>query len=131
MFLITSASYAQEADAIVGKYKLPNKLDIKIYKHKNKFYGKIIALNGFNDGQTKDINNPDESKQNNPLLGKIIIRGLEYDKEAKQWIDGSIYPPEKAIKVNLKIKLKGKNTIEAEVSKFLFWKTMEWKKIKV
>ena len=130
MFLISTAAVAQEANAIIGKYRLPNKLDIKIYKYKNKFYGKIIALNGFEDGQTKDVNNSDESKQNDPLLGKIIIKGLEYDKEAKQWINGRIYPPEKTIKVNLKIKLKGENAIQAEVSKFFFWKTMEWKKIK-
>ena len=131
MFLITSASFAQEADAIVGKYKLPNELDIKIYKYKSKYYGKIIALNGFEDGQTKDVNNPDESKQNDPLLGKIIIHGLEYDKEEKQWINGRMYGPEKGMKFDLKIKANLKDAIEIEASKFLFWKTMEWKKIKV
>ncbi|MCD4679962.1 MAG: DUF2147 domain-containing protein [Bacteroidales bacterium] len=59
IILLTSVSFAQQDDIIIGNYHLPNKLDVEIFKNSGKYYGKIIALNGFEDGQTKDINNPD------------------------------------------------------------------------
>ena len=128
VFLI-SASFAQQADEIVGKYHLPNKLDIEIFAYNNKYYGKIIALNGFEDGQIKDINNPNKSKQNEPLIGKIIIKDLKYDKEKKIWINGSIYGPEKGLMLNFKIIEIKQDEIKVVASKYLFWRELEWIKI--
>jgi len=129
MFLITSASFAQEADVIVGKYHTPNNLDIKIYEYKGKYYGKIIALNGFNDGQTLDIYNPDESKHSDSLIGKNIISNLKFDKEEKEWVDGRMYGAHKGMYFDFKITEVRKDEIEVVGSKFVFWKTMLWKKI--
>ena len=64
---VSSYTFAQQADEIIGKYHLPNDLDVEIFKNNGKYFGEIIALNNFEDGQTKDINNRDESKQNEPL----------------------------------------------------------------
>ena len=125
----TIFSFAQQADGIIGKYRLPNKLDIKIFSNNGKYYGKIIALNGFEDGQTKDINNPDKSKRKNSLIGMIIIKDLKYDKKEKQWLNGNMYGPEKGMKFNLKITELRKKEIVIVASKYFFWKTMEWKKI--
>jgi len=47
MLFYSSISFAQQSDIIIGKYRLPNKLEIEIYKNKGKYFGKIIALNGF------------------------------------------------------------------------------------
>ena len=126
IIFMTSYNFAQQADEIIGNYHLPNDLDIEIFKDNGKYLGKIIALNGFEDGQTNDINNPDNSKQNDLLIGKIIITNLEYDKEEKQWLNGKMYGPEKGMIFNLKITEIHQNEIEIVGSKYLFWKTMTW-----
>ena len=101
IFLIlisTVLSFAQHADGLIGTYRLPNKLDIKIFSSNGKYYGKIVALNGFENGQTIDINNPDKSKRKNSLIGMTIIKGLKYDKKERQWLNGNMYGPEKGMK---------------------------------
>lgn len=125
----TTDSFAQQPDVIIGKYHLPNKLDIEIFKNSGKYFGKIIALNGFEDGQIKDLNNPDKSKRNEPLIGKVIIKNLEFNKDEKEWVNGNMYGPEKGMIFNLKITEIRQNEIVAVGSKFFFWKTIEWKKL--
>jgi len=129
IIFISAYSFAQQSDQIIGKYHLPNDLDIEIFKNDNTYSGKIIALNNFKDGQTKDINNPEESEQNEGLIGKVIINNLEFNKEKKEWINGKMYGPEKGMIFNLKITDVGQNEIEVVGSKYLFWHTMKWEKI--
>ena len=125
----TSISFAQQADIIIGKYRLPNKLEIEIFETKGKYFGKIITLNGFENGQIKDINNPDRSKRNDSLLGKVIIKNLEYDQKEKKWIKGSMYGAEKGMDFDLKITEVRQNEIVVVGSKFIMWKTLEWIKL--
>jgi hypothetical protein len=120
---------AQSADDIIGSYHLPNDLDIEIYKQNNKYYGKIIALNNFENGQIKDVHNPDRTKQNELLVGKVIIHGLVFNSQAKQWNSGTIYSPEKGIVLDYKIISIDEKTIEIVGSKYFFWKTMKWVKL--
>ncbi len=127
--LLSVAAFSQKADDIIGKYHLPNKIDVEIYKIDDKYFGKIIRLNDFEDGQTLDINNSDEAKQNTPILGMEIIKNLEFDSQNKQWINGSMYGAEKGITFDLKITEYRKNEIEVVGSKYLFWKTLIWKAI--
>lgn len=127
----TSVIFAQQADDVIGKYRLPNNLDIEIFKNNNKYLGKIVALNGYENGETKDFKNPDKSKRNELLLGKVIIKDLEFDSDEKQWINGSMYGPEKGMVFNLKITEIRDNEIEIVGSKFFFHKTLIWKIIKV
>jgi hypothetical protein len=121
--------FAQQADLIVGKYSLPNKLDIEIFESSGKYFGKIIALNGFENGQLKDINNPDRSQRKDPLLGKLIIENLEYDKAEKNWINGKMYGAEKGLYFNLLIAEVRANEIAVVGSKFIMRKTVDWKKL--
>ena len=127
--VFTSMLFAQQADIIIGKYRLPNKLDIEIFENSGKYFGKIIALNGFEDGQLKDINNPDRSQRNDPLLGKLIIKDLEYDKDEKKWINGSMYGAEKGMYFNLLIAEVRENEIAVVGSKLIMRKSLEWKKL--
>ncbi|HDO27179.1 MAG TPA: DUF2147 domain-containing protein [Bacteroidetes bacterium] len=128
-FLGSSYGFAQQADDIIGKYHLPNKLDVEIFKVDGKYFGKIIALNGFENGQTNDLNNPDKEKQNDLLLGKVIIKGLVFDPEEKQWRNGSMYGPEKGMVFNLKVTDIRETEIEVVGSKFIIWRTLTWQKI--
>jgi len=129
VIFMTSFTFAQQADEIIGKYHLPNDLDVEIFKEGSKYFGKIIALNNFEDGQTKDVNNPEESRQKDALVGKVIIENLEYNKEKKQWLNGSMYGPEKGMVFNLKITEMRKHEIEVVGSKFVLWRTLQWQKI--
>ena len=124
-----SISFAQKADDLIGKYQLPNKLDVEIFKENDKYFGKIIALRDFEDGQTTDIHNPDKSKHNDSLIGMQIINGLVFDKEEKRWINGKMYGPEKGMIFNLKVIEMRSNEIVVIGSKYILWKTLIWKKI--
>lgn len=121
--------FAQKADDIIGKYHLPNKLDIEIYKIANSYFGKVIALNNWENGQKKDYKNPDISKRNEPLIGKVIIKNLKFDANKKEWINGEMYGPEKGMFFNLKVTKIYENKIEVIGSKFFLWKTLIWGKI--
>ena len=122
-------SFAQKADDIIGKYHLPNKLDVEIVKDNGKYYGKIIALNGYENGRTKDVKNPDKSKRNDLLLNKIILKDLEFDNQKKTWINGQMYAPEKGMIVNLTITKIRDKEIEVVGSKYFFWRTLIWEKL--
>lgn len=126
---ISAITFAQKENDIIGKYRLPNNLDIEIFKNDGKYYGKIIGFENFYEGQKNDINNPDASKQNNPLMGMVIIWGLEFDRHKKQWVDGKMYGPEKGMVFNLKVTGIDKNEITVVGSKYIFWKTLKWRKI--
>ena len=129
ILFITSLSFSQNRDVIIGKYHLPNDLDVEIYKQNNKYFGKIIALNGFEDGQTMDINNPDRSKHKDLLIGKVIIKNLEYDPAERIWINGSMYGSEKGMFFDLKITEIKNTEITIVGSKYFMWRTLSWKKI--
>ena len=129
LLIISMWTFAQKADDIIGKYHLPNKLDLEIYRVGETYHGKIVALNGYEDGQTVDYKNPDDSKQNQPLIGMVILKDLEWDAEEKQWVNGNMYGPEKGMVFNLKITEIREKDIEVVGSKYLFWHTLEWQKI--
>ena len=127
--LVSISTFAQKADDIIGKYHLPNKLDVEIYKYEGKYYGKIIALNNFENGQSIDNKNPDKAKQNNLLIGMVIIEGLEYDRENNEWVNGTMYGPEKGMTFNLEITEMREKEIEVVGSKYFFWHTLIWEKL--
>ena len=126
---VASSVFSQDADKIIGNYRLPNKLDIEIFKENGKYFGKIIALNNFQDGQVKDINNPEDSKKTEPLIGKVIIENLEYNYKEDQWLNGSMYGPEKGMVFNLKITEVGETGIKVVGSKYFMWRTLKWERI--
>lgn len=128
--LTVSTGYSlKQEDKILGIWLLPDNLEIEIFKKGNKFYGKITEIYGFNDGQEKDIHNPDQSKRNDNLIGKIIISDLQYDQKTDRWINGTIYAPQKGLTLDLTIlKINGK-TLEAKGSKLFFSKTIIWERL--
>lgn len=129
IFIIITSLSAQMPDDIIGKYHLPNNLDIKIFKINNKYYGEIIGIDGFRNGQTRDKKNPDKLKRNDLLLGKIIIKDLEFDYKNREWINGNMYGPEKGMEFNLKITEIRKEEIVVIGSKYFFRHIIEWPKM--
>jgi len=128
--LSSGALFAQKGDDIVGKYRLPNGLDVEIYKNGNNYEGKIISLQDYKEEESKDVHNPDKSKRDEPLMNKVIIRELEFDNDEKEWNNGTMYGPDKGMYVNLKVTEIRDDEIEVVGSKYLFSKTLIWKKLK-
>ncbi len=129
LLIITSMTMAQEADDIIGKYRLPNQLDIEMYKLNEKYFGKIIGFGDLDHEHQIDINNPDKALRSEPLLGKVIIKNLKYDPTESEWVNGKMYGPEKGLIFNLKITELRENEIEVVGSKYFFWKTLTWDKL--
>ena len=64
---------------------------IKIFKATNgKYYGKIVWME---EPEKKDIENPDEAKRQDPIMGMLLIKEFEFEASKKQWNNGTIYDP--------------------------------------
>lgn len=129
LFLFSVNIMAQKADDIIGKYNLPNNIDVEFFKKDLKYFGKIIKLNNFENGMKTDLNNPNKLKRNDLLIGKVIIENLEFNADEKQWINGSMYGAEKGLIFDFKITKYRDSEIEIVGSKYIFWKTLIWTKI--
>ncbi len=115
---------------VVGVWRIENGLDIQIFERDGKFYGKIVALNGFNEGQAKDIYNSKEKHHSRSLIGMEIITDLKFHVKDQVWTGGKMYAPHMGISANLEILKIENNTAWAEGSKFFFWHEEQWKRIK-
>jgi uncharacterized protein (DUF2147 family) len=56
-----------------------------------KYYGKIVWMT---EPEKKDINNPNETKHTNPVMGMQIINHFTFDTGELQWSGGTIYDPD-------------------------------------
>ena len=73
-----------------------------------------------------DENNPDEAKRNTPLIGLVLLRGLEKDGD-KEYDGGKIYDPKNGKTYSCKITYKG-NTLDLRgfVGVSLLGRTSTW-----
>lgn len=94
---MVSQVFSQNADQVKG-YWLTGEgtSQVWIYKAKNgSYYGKIVWLEEPNENGApkKDKENPDEDLRDRPLLDLLLLKSFEYDKNDKEWEDGTIYDP--------------------------------------
>ncbi len=102
---------------------------IQVYKAKDgRFYGKMVWLKEpLENGKPKvDKENPDEKKRNTPLIGLILLRGLEKDGD-NGYDNGKIYDPKNGKTYSCKITHKG-NTLDLRgfVGISLIGRTSTW-----
>lgn len=102
---------------------------IQVYKAKDgRFYGKMVWLKEpLENGKPKvDKENPDEKKRNTPLIGLILLRGLEKDGD-HEYDNGKIYDPKNGKTYSCKITHKG-NTLDLRgfVGISLIGRTSTW-----
>lgn len=114
--LFTVMSFAQtKADDIVGIWLTTGKepAKIQIYKSGEKYFGKIVWLkNATENGVPRfDKNNSDKNKQNQKILGLVILKGFRFDGD-DEWEDGEIYDPESGKTYNCYLSLKDINTLK-------------------
>lgn len=134
MLSISSNCKAQvKADDIIGIWLTSGKepAKIQIFKSSGKYYGKIFWLkNPTNGGNAKvDNNNPDKGKQNQPIIGLVILKDFSFDGD-DEWEGGTIYDPESGKTYSCNLTLKNKNTLHVRgyVGISLFGRTETWTK---
>lgn len=94
-FTITSLLAQTVSDSVLGIWFNGTKESkIEIFKCGDKYCGRIVWLKEPTlDGQPKlDRNNPDETLQNRPLLGMVLMRDFIYGGD-NVWDKGEIYDP--------------------------------------
>ena len=132
LILLTVATliFAADGDKLIGKYRIKDMFDIEIFKDNQTYSGKIIALNGINDGNTKDIHNRDKERRNDNLVGKKIITNLVYSPEKKKWVDGKMYVATKGVTINLTVLSLNEKGAEVLGQKLVMRKKIQWIRIK-
>ncbi|MEP7231609.1 MAG: DUF2147 domain-containing protein [Ginsengibacter sp.] len=121
-----------KADGILGIWETSGKepAKIEVYKSLDKYYGKIIWLKYPNEkGSSKlDKNNPDKKKQNQQIIGLLILTELSFDSD--EWSDGKIYDPESGNTYSCYISIKNKTTLKVRgyLGISLFGRTEFWSK---
>jgi uncharacterized protein (DUF2147 family) len=104
LFIITLAglksqgSPMQEADRIVGIWVHEfGKSRIKIEKTGDRYHGKLVwmaEIKNDTGATATDLRNTNATLRDRPLLGSRIIQQFVYKGE-DEWVNGSIYDPEK------------------------------------
>lgn len=95
------------ADAVLGKwYTDGHESQVEIIKEEKggvtKYYGSLVWFKDpvyeADDPEAgkalRDRENPDKSKQNDPLLGLRLLKDFEFNEDDKTWDSGTIYDPE-------------------------------------
>lgn len=87
-FLIFSTAIFSAQDDISGFWKTAKgKCIFSIYKKDTVFEGKVVWL----DSAYTDINNPDEAKHDDPLIGIVAMTKLKYNAKKNKWEKGKVY----------------------------------------
>ena len=93
MILMLNSVFAQDGDAIVGKWQSEHGSGtIQIYRNQDKYYGRLVAIKDQHDKQGKpqmDINNPSEKLRSRPVVGMEILKDLQY-KGNGVWDNGTL-----------------------------------------
>jgi len=98
LMLFTSAMAPNEA-SITGKWKTIDdetgkpKSIVQLYKKNGKLYGKILKLfRGPDEEQNPLCKECEGEKHNKPIIGMVIVNGLEYDDGEWEGDDGILDP---------------------------------------
>lgn len=112
-------------------YNGDKKAKIQIYKATDgKFYGKIVWLKEPDrDGKPKlDIHNNDKARQNDPVMGLIILKAFKKTDDT-HYEDGTIYDPKNGKTYSCKMTLEGdKLYVRGYIGFSLIGRTETWTK---
>lgn len=133
-------------DILLGNWKPSNgRSVIRISKgsknkgqNPSKYYGRIVWLKEKNDDKGNprvDVNNPDESKRSQKILGMTNMRDLEFTGTAKEltWGNGNIYDPNNGSDYSFEMTMDKKNTDIVDgrgyIGVSMFGRTDTWKRL--
>ncbi|MDF3078569.1 MAG: peptide protein [Sphingobacteriaceae bacterium] len=132
--LFVLAAHAQNKDAIVGAWQsATGEARIQIVNRAGKYFGEIVWLKEPNENGTPktDINNPNASLRNHPVLGLELLRNFTYRGD-NVWEDGTIYDPKSGKTYSCKITYteKGKLDIRGYIGISLIGRSEVWTRVK-
>lgn len=141
MATIVCPAFAQEksneADAIIGEYLTDrggSKSKVRITKNAHGTYDAQVFWvehpYGKDGKKRKDIKNPDKSLRNVDIDKVVIVRGLKYDAEEKEWSGAKIYDPTKGMRVNATAKFESAKKLKLRATIMGIGQTLYWQKIK-
>jgi uncharacterized protein (DUF2147 family) len=106
---------------------------VEIYKNGDRYQGKIVWLKeplDIKTGKPKtDVNHPDKSVHERPVLGLVNLWGFVYTEQNK-WDKGHIYDPKNGKEYKCVITLKDQNTLDVRgyIGFTLIGRTDTWKR---
>ena len=131
------AGLNDKADNIVGEYLTDRggkKSKVRVTKEKDGTYTAQVfwVEQPLDDkgNKRKDVKNPDKALRNVDIDKVVIVRGLKYDKEDKEWGDAKIYDPSKGIRVNVTAEFESAKKLKLRGTIFGIGTTLYWTKIK-
>lgn len=137
-----TAAFAEEGngDALLGTWLTEEgKGHVEVVKEGNTYTGKIVWLKEPNyvEGEPDvgeprhDKNNPDPAKQDQPIIGLVVLRDFEYVGD-NSWKKGTIYDPEvgKTYKCNITLKEDGTLKVRGFIGVSLVGRTSVWTRVK-
>jgi len=94
--ILSITALSQTSDAILGTWWNAEKDgQVEVYKVGSEYRGRIVYVKAnFNsDGSSpkRDILNPNEKLRSRVLMGMIILTGLKFNADDKEWTEGTIY----------------------------------------
>lgn len=130
-FLLAVGTAVRAQHTIEGLWFNDNKdAKIQIYKAADgKYYGKIVWLKEpLRNGRPKlDEKNADKSRQSQPILGLVILKGFQEDKD--MFTNGTIYDPDNGKTYDCKMTYQGKKlSIRGFIGISLFGRTTVWER---
>ena len=117
-FMACLPAAAQDGDEILGLWATDpegggGEAHVIVTKENGTYTGKIVWLAvpvyppddplGTPGEKKTDLNNPDPERQNDPVIGLVIVKGFVY-KGKGQWHKGTIYDPDNGKTYKCKIK---------------------------
>ncbi|HIG36472.1 MAG TPA: DUF2147 domain-containing protein [Oceanospirillaceae bacterium] len=143
VWVLTTTAVWANGDQLIGSWLTPeDKAVVEIYRDGDQYFGKFIFLKEPNyaagheaglDGQAKvDRNNPDASQHSQPIIGLVMLSGMNYSGEKKgkhQWKGGKIYDPGngKSYKCTINLNADGSLDLRGYVGISLFGRTQVWR----
>ena len=134
-------SFAQglndKADNIVGEYltnRGGSKSKVRITKNADGTYNaQVFWVEKPFDAQgnkRKDVKNPDKNLRNVDIDKVVLVKGLKYDADDKEWGGAKIYDPTKGMRVNATAEFVEPNKLKLRATILGIGKTLYWTKIK-
>ena len=140
MFLLSAVAQVSNnnnPDSIVGEYLTDrggSKSKVRVTKAADGTYtAQLFWVEhplGKDGKKRKDVKNPDKNLRNVDIDKVVIVKGLKYIKEDKQWGDAKIYDPSKGIRVNVTCEFVDAKRLKLRGTIMGIGTTLYWTKIK-
>ncbi len=130
-------NFNSKADNIVGEYLTDrggSKSKVRVTKEADGTYkAQLFWVENpldKNGNKRKDVKNPDKSLRNVDIDKVVIISGLKYDAEEKEWNGTKIYDPSKGMRVSVEAEFVEQNKLKLFGNIWGIGTTIYWQKIK-